>query len=389
MTSLTDRTIAALPIPSTGQKFYSDGSIPGFGVRVSRGGTKTFVLHVGSDRRRITVGRYGIVTLAQARQKARTILARRQLGLDVPITPTLGEGIDLFLSSRSVRPSTLNRDRRVLDRFSSLHNKRIADLAPETIQAIIDRVKAPTTKDETVQRISNLMRFLEKRGEIPHWPSERLHGRRKPVYRERVLSTAELGKILATARIWRLAGNPYGTIIELLVLTGQRRGQIGSLERRHIDFEHETISWPPELMKNARRHTIPLSPTARVILEPRAPGLLFPNQHSNPFTFCSIFDKRFRDACGVHDWVLHDVRRTLATGFQSLGIPVEVTEALLSHRSIFKGVTGIYQRHTYITEMRSALLMWEAWLQGILSTVEATHGQQHPRTDTSIHHRAA
>src|SRR5206468_2026732 len=79
---LSDLTVAKLPAPDAGQKHYPDDILAGFGVRVSQGGTKTFVLVVGRDRQRITIGRYPIVSLAQAREKARNILAERQLGIE-------------------------------------------------------------------------------------------------------------------------------------------------------------------------------------------------------------------------------------------------------------------------------------------------------------------
>jgi Arm DNA-binding domain len=74
--SLTDRGVAALTAPPTGQMVYSDRAIPGFGVRVSQGDTKTFVLIVSSERRKITIGRYPIVSLSQAREKAKTTLGK-------------------------------------------------------------------------------------------------------------------------------------------------------------------------------------------------------------------------------------------------------------------------------------------------------------------------
>src|SRR5216684_2117629 len=95
---LTDRTIAALPSPEHGQKLYSDDAIPGFGVRVGK--SRTFVLTLGTERRRITIGRYPIISLAQARQKAKTILAQRQLGLDKPLSPRFEAVQEEFLASR-------------------------------------------------------------------------------------------------------------------------------------------------------------------------------------------------------------------------------------------------------------------------------------------------
>jgi integrase len=203
----------------------------------AKGGAKTFVAHFGVDRRRITIGRYPIVTLAQAREKAHTILARRQLALDHGITPFFGEAVAEFPAAResNIRPSSLSRDERVLKRFDSLSKKRVADITPEAVQDIINRIKAPTSKDEAVQRISNHMRHLKRSGEISNWPVERPRRRRTPVCRDRVLCVTRSWRRFSLRSESGVPGThpngSYGVIVELLVLTGQRRQQICSLAR--------------------------------------------------------------------------------------------------------------------------------------------------------------
>src|SRR5450759_295404 len=110
--SLTDRRIAALPAPEAGQTTYADRTIPGFGIRVSQGGAKTFILIVGTERRKITIGRYPIVSLSKARDKAKTILAQRQLGLDKPLSPFFGFVEDQYRQFRdkTLRAGTLRKD---------------------------------------------------------------------------------------------------------------------------------------------------------------------------------------------------------------------------------------------------------------------------------------
>jgi integrase len=372
--SLTDRQVAGLSHPESGQKFHADGAIPGFGVRISQGGAKTFVLTIGAERRRITIGRYPIVSLAQAREKAKTILAKRHLGLDHQLTPFFSEARDQFLSSREgkIRPSTFRRDASVLMRFQALSRKRMADITPDMVQDIIDRMAAPTARSEAVQRFSSLVRHLQRKGDITHWPAERLEGRMVPRYRERVLNTPELAKVLATARVWHLSGHQYGTIVELLILTGQRRQQIAALDSSHINFEDGTITWPPELMKAGKRHTIAMGDAAKALL-PKRSGLLFPNKFGQPFTFASNCDRAFRNDCGFGDWVLHDLRRTLATRWQEMGIEIVTTEKMLSHSAVTGGLVGVYQRHSYLAEMRTAVRYWEEYVQTLLPTSEGTN----------------
>ena len=366
---LTDRTIAALPIPTDGQKLYSDDSIPGFGVRVGKE-TKTFVLTTGFDRRRTTLGRYPIVSLAQARGKAKTLLAKRQLGMDYDLTPYFGEACEKYLASREskVRPSTARHDAMALGRFKPLSRKRVADITPEAVQDIINRIRAPTSRAEAAQRYCNFIRHLIRRGDIAHWPVERLDGRMKPVYRDRVLDRDELATVLRVARRWQGRGHIYGThgtIVELLILTGQRRQQFGSLERHHVDFENDTITWPSELMKTGKRHAIPFGAMARKLLERRPSGLMFANGFGKPYSFPGTTDRAFRADCGFNGWTLHDLRRTMATYWQQLGIEIATTEKMLSHTAITGGLVGLYQRHSYLEEMRLAVSLWESYIRDL------------------------
>jgi integrase len=373
---LTDRTIAALPSPERGQKLYTDDALPGFGVRVGKG--RTFVLTVGTDRRRITIGRYipGVFGLAQARQKAKTILAQRHLGLEKPASPRFEQVHEEFLTAREskLRAASYRKDMYRLRAFASLARKRIAEITPEEVQEIIDSFAAPSMRHEVLVRFTLLMRFAEKHRYVQNWPLDILEGHRKRIARERVLTDEELRTVLHTARMWRLGGHHFGTIVELLIYTGQRRQQIGSLDRSYVDFEEGTIAWPPELMKAGRRHTIPMGQMVREVLEPlRANGLYFPNKYGEPFTFAGAYDRAFRADCGFSDWVLHDLRRTMATRWQEMDIDITTTEKMLSHSAITGGLVGVYQKATYLKQMRAAVQRWELYVQALLLISEGTN----------------
>ena len=126
-------------------------------------------------------------------------------------------------------------------------------------------------------------------------------------------------------------------------------------------------------MKTGKRHTIPMGDAAKALL-PKRSGLLFPNKFGQPFTFASNCDRAFRNDCGFGDWVLHDLRRTLATRWQEMGIEIATTEKMLSHSAITGGLVGVYQRHSYLDEMRAAVQKWEEYLQALLPTTEGTNG---------------
>jgi len=208
--------------------------------------------------------------------------------------------------------------------------------------------------------------------------------------RERVLSDVEL------AEIWHAAADavqPYGTIVRLLILTGQRRGEVGGMRWDEISDNLATWSLPGERTKNGAPHAVPLSALVRDILERlllghgsavkraieelrAAQALVLPGARGTPFAGWSkckaVLDKaiieRRKDAAAtgtkptpLPPWSLHDLRRTVATGLQRLGVRLEVTEAVLNHISGSRGgIAGVYQRHDWASEKRAALGAWAA-----------------------------
>ncbi|MGH7111779.1 MAG: tyrosine-type recombinase/integrase [Stellaceae bacterium] len=368
---LTDRSIASLSAPERGQKLHSDDTLPGFGVRVSQGGSKTFVLTVGADRQRMTLGRWPVVSLHAARERAKHILAERQLGIVHKPSPTFQTVKKEYLDRRDgeVRAATRQGDTYLFKNFDGLAGRKLADITPEMIEAALDEIKAPSTRHNAFLRVSGLMRYAVRRGYIEKSPVAALDAPSLETPRHRVLSSDELRKVLTTARVLRQGGDPYGTIVELLVYTGQRRQQIAMLRPAMVDFTEGTITWPPELMKTGRRHTIPLGKAVRALLETREPrSLYFPNRIGGPFCGWSYHFRTLCDDLGFRDFVLHDLRRTLATRWQEMGIEIATTEKMLSHSAVTGGLVGIYQRSSYLAQMRAAVEKWEAYLENLMSS---------------------
>ena len=214
-----------------------------------------------------------------------------------------------------------------------------------------------------------------KRDAVQHNPFANLPVAKSISKRERVLSDEEI------AEIWRAAGDagsPYGTIIRLLILTGQRRGEVAGMTWGEISDDLAT--WTLR-----ETHTVPLSAPARDILRAlRCPGggLVLPGAFGTPFAGWSkakqALDKATMDgrakaarAAGTSlapfiPWNVHDLRRTVATGLQRLGVRLEVTEAVLNHISGSRGgIAGVYQRHDWAAEKRAALDSWAAHVLAI------------------------
>jgi integrase len=182
----------------------------------------------------------------------------------------------------------------------------------------------------------------------------------------------------ALSEVWRAVGdNTYGTVVRLLILTGQRREEIGALRWSEIDFTAQMIRLPGERVKNGRAHDVPLSePAMRLIAA-------MPQRIDSEFVFGirgfsvpkRALDERIaaaRQAAGIAPmapWVLHDLRRSLATGLgERLGVAPHVVEAILNHVDGHKrGVAGVYNRAVYEKEKRAALC---AWADHVLAAVE-------------------
>lgn len=183
--------------------------------------------------------------------------------------------------------------------------------------------------------------------------------------RARCLTNAEL------AAVWYAAdahGHPFGNIVKLLILTGQRRGEIAALRSEWVTGN--VIVFPADITKNGREHTLPIGRmAASIILGTKCKGLLFQARGSEaPFSGFGASKKSIDAKCGIEPWTLHDLRRTFATNLAALGTPIHVTEKLLNHVSgTTGGIVGVYQRHSYMDEMREAVQRWEGQLARILA----------------------
>jgi integrase len=182
--------------------------------------------------------------------------------------------------------------------------------------------------------------------------------------RDRILTDQEL------RAVWQAAGQlgVYGSLVRLLILTGQRRGEIAGL--MWSDLDKRLISLPRHRVKNDRAHEVPVSPQAVVLIEalPRDSERYALSLRGGLMNGFGKLKARLDKACGVADWTLHDLRRTAASGMARLGVGLPVIEKVLNHTSgSFAGVVGIYQRHDFAAEKRAALDAWGKHVAAIAS----------------------
>jgi integrase len=370
---LTDIVLRNLRTPERGQTTYHDDTLRGFGVRVSQGGTKTFIVVHGVNRERTTLGRYPVITLSEARVKAKHLLAERTLGKERQQRSPFDEALELFITTHcrpKNKPRTAAETARLLNRHSLPPFRRmsLSDLSTTAVTKITDGLAStPSLANHAFTAARTYFRWAVKRRLIERSPLDGLGLPNKTVSRERVLTDEELACILAAARTL----GSFGKIVQLLMLTGQRVNQIVSLRVDHIDQEAKTIRWSGDLMKGNRPHRIPLGEMAAVILGtlPKE-GLVFSAKgKETPFNGFSTSKGKLDRLCKIEPWTLHDLRRTLATGMAKSGIPPHIVERLLDHRSgTISGVAAIYNRHAYIDEMRAALATWEKHIDSLTKT---------------------
>jgi integrase len=353
---------------------------------VSQGGTKTFIVLIGSGRRQ-AIGHYPLVSLSAARIEAKRLLAEKTLGKVRPKHIAFADALDEFLaaSENKNRPRTVAEYRRLLGRHYPYGRTSIASIQSRDIQRRLAMLgNTPAERHAAFRAGRAFFRWCVQQRIIERSPLEHISLPPGSVSRERVLTDSELAAIYQTA----IKGDTaFHRIVALLVLTGQRRGEIAGLERKWISGADRTITIPSTITKNRRTHIVPYGAAAAAVLATA------PRIDDSPFVFPAARDRRkgkpatvfngwskakaafdhelAKQGKAVAPWTLHDLRRTFASGMQRLGVRVEVTEKLLNHVSgTFSGITGVYQRHAYLDEMREALGNWETHLTKLLQKAD-------------------
>jgi integrase len=368
---LTDRGVRSLPYTGSGQRDYADDAVRGLAVRVGKR-TKTFVLATGAaiSRKRHTLGHYDPphFTLALARDKARDILAANRLRKTEAPRTNFGEALETYyrVHVSQLRPGSQRGIRQTIDRRFRPHlgKKILTDIKPTDIAPLLDTMlNTPTERYNAFVYLGMFLNWCMRRGYIETVPTARMDTPPKPQSRERVLSAAEL------ATVWRAADpeTDYGRIVRLSILSAQRIGQWAAVRREYIGTD--TITWPAEIMKGKRPHTLPMTPAMRALLPDRI-GLVFPNENALAFSNWSRSKHRLDHESGISGYTHHDLRRTWATiCAEELAIDPHIIETVLAH-VIGNRVSRTYIRAKYLPPMRNAIIAFEEWLYASLANME-------------------
>lgn len=359
--AFSDVGLRGLAPPAKGQFEVWDNKLPAFGLRVSQGGTKTFILRRNNSR--ITLGRFGIITLSEARTAAKRVLAEFTLGRSRPHSVTYPYAIQQFIEDkkRSRRANTYEGYEWLLNHFP--FKGQLNDIAAADISRALGSIKSPSTHNHALVALRIFFNWAIKRRYVSDNPTFGLSPH-STTSRSRVLTDSELRSVWgASAKLGQ-----YGSIVRLLILSGQRRGEIAAL--RTDWFEEDACTLPKDVCKNSREHTFPIGAMAAEILNTLpSSGLLFPARGKDTcFNGWSKSKTQLDKETGVTNWTLHDIRRTFATIHARIGTPIHVTEKLLNHVSgSHGGIVSVYQRHTWLPEMRRAVSNYEAHLRELFS----------------------
>jgi integrase len=359
----------------------------GLGVRVTASGGKTFLAQYTwhGEKRRIPLGSCGAVSLAKARDAVRIVMGEVARGVD----PASERKNDAAEARQQAAHKMLTLDSLIED-WRSLHlvSKR-PSYAAAAVRALriafsrylglpaanFDRALVVRTLDAMARQGKPAMAastaaygkaaygWAVKRGALTVNPFTNLPVA-PTIRRDRVLRDDEL------AAIWRATerGGAFDNIVRFLILTGQRREEVAGMMWGELSDDLSTWTIPADRAKNGVAHIIPLPGPVREPLRglPKFSDFVFPGLRG-AFSGWSKAKAALDARSGVTNWRLHDLRRTMATGLQRLGVRLEVTEAVLNHVAGSRaGIVGVYQRHDFAMEKRAAL---EAWTEHVMAVV--------------------
>jgi integrase len=383
---LDQKTVARLELADDRDDvIHFDNQLTGFGFRLRRIASgavaRSWIVQYrsGGATRRMRIGS-DFLTAAEARRQAEKILAKVALGEDPQADRHERRAKDQmqmravvaeYLAAKQARPKTLMEITRYLTDpryFGTLHRLPVDKISRQHIAnalITISRERGTTTASIARAAISALFTWAMQMGLVESNPTIGCV-RFQIGTRDRVLNNDEL------RRIWLACGDDdFGRIVKLLILTGARRAEVGGMCWPEINFAAGTWTIPAVRTKNARAHTLPLPQAAIDIIEDVTQIVsrdqLFGQRCASGFSAWNQARQAFDAAVDVGNWVLHDIRRSVATGMADLGIAPHVIETILNHVSGHKGgVAGIYNRSSYEREVKQALSMWSDHVRALV-----------------------
>ena len=406
---ITKRSVDAILLGDR-DHFLWDEELKGFGLKVTPKGARSYIYQYrlgGREAkvRRYTIGGHGSPwTPTTAREEAVRLAHIVARGIDPGSLDLERRRVSVELAfdayaTRFLESCTGAGWRRMVERTIRLHampvlrQKPVPDIKRSDITAVLDRIPGTNValRRNTFAVLRRLFRWAIARGDLERSPLDGMDAPPAVDARERVLTDREL------AAVWRATdevGRLFGSIIKMLIVTGQRREEVARMDWRELDRNSASWTLPKERAKNGSSSLVPLNSWAVELLDLAAgtqewpkQGIVFATSGGKPFSGFAKgkvqLDMRLESPGAIEAWRIHDLRRTLATGLQRLGTRFEVVEAVLNHVSGSKsGVAGIYQRHDWANEKRLALQAWSRHIAALLTPPSDTNVVRLPLAET-------
>ena len=439
---LTDGEVEKIE-PGERDAYAWDTALPRFGVRVTPAGARIYLVQYrakgapgeGTKTRRITIGQHDgdMWNTTKARAAARKLLAPVDLGQDpfadreaklaAEVAAKVAAAEAEALKAREAEARIRDSFEAVTTRYIAFHMKanrtggetarllrhgpvkawkgrHIAEIRRTDLADLIDTIKqrSPAVARATYAALRGLFAWCLERDLIIASPCQNITAPPRPEARDRVLADSEL------AVIWNASdalGYPFGPVIKLLILTGQRRAEVANMAWAEIDLDAAVWRIPKERTKNGKAHEVDLSPQAIEVLKSvkRNGPTLFParkapsrkavparvdvtaeTQGVRGFSAAkrkldgeaealwqeALAKAKAKNVGPMRPWRMHDLRRTAATGMAGMGFAPHVIERVLNHISgVQSGLVGVYQRHEYRAERKAALTAWGAQVEAV------------------------
>jgi integrase len=429
---LTQAAVDKLRAPSSGRAEYWDSQLPGFGLRISasppgrieKDGRRTWqvMYRVKGKLVRETLGTVAVIPkIDEARARARESMQAAQSGVN-PVEARRTKAVDVAKEAqtkeaetfgavaarylkeyveKNTRPATIKETRRIIERDVKPRwgTTPIREISRREVNALLDEIAdrgALVQANRTLARLKTLFSWALDEDLIEGDPTARVRGRIKETARDRALSDHEIR--LFWAGCDRL-GWPFGPMFKLLLLTAQRRDELGTMEWRELDLAARRWTIPRQKAKNDRAHEVHLPEFALGIIDqlprisqarPDGRGsewspYLFTTNGTRPVSGFSKAKARLDQhmlhllradieetgtdpqKVEIEGWILHDLRRTAATGMARLNIAPHVVDRILNHVSgTISGVAAVYNRHAYLEERKAALETWGRYVESLV-----------------------
>jgi integrase len=426
---LTDTVITKTKPPASGRLEFWDSLLPGFGLRITDNDARSYFVMYRADtpdgrkQRRLKIGDAKVIELAEARERARDALREVARGADpaeqrLPRKSATGDSVEAVATDyleryvrKNTRESTHRETKRIfdVDVLPVWGHRAIGSITRRDVNELLDKIAgrgAEVQANRVLARLKTFFTWAADEEAIPASPIARMKPKTREKARDRVLTDEEI------RWFWKgcdVIGWPFGPLFQLLLVTLQRRDEVGGIALSELDSDKNLWTIPRERSKNDRAHEVALSELAIDIIdaakklrpkidEIKASTLLFTTNGKTAVSGFSRAKERLDDeiehlarkdrhlpadddACRkklrlkaaeplprfMPEWILHDLRRTGATGMARLNIPPHVVDRVLNHVSgTIRGVAAVYNRFEYSPERKSALEAWGRYVTGLL-----------------------